>query len=1658
MNKFRKILIGFTVAAGAACLCGAGAACNTSEGGNQGSVPEVQPDYYQLDLTGGVGADIVFQGDLAQPDNSGETFRFGGKVKEGVEVRFTVLVGNHATGTPQVSLNNSPLLSDGGVYSFIMEQDSTVSITGLSALYSLSFLRTEEVTNTDGQQYLEERRIAYYDENGEEIVDDVMVVGATDYKFKLWVSPYYTDDYTVSCGFDVLTPDGDGFYTVSEVGADGEISVDNLTMADSFATVGDGTTGDGSADNPFKISTPVDLYYLAALVNDDYYGGRFAGYHYKLMNDIDMKGEQLYVIGDNSTEVAAFSGTFDGNGHTIKNFSITDEVYDQSTYAQEYLPYVGLFGYAVATVNSNNTIIPAVIKNVTLADYTVEVHPASAGAGAYAGSLLGYGIGAEVSGCRAVNGTIAIANDSNQIVNAGGLIGRLQGAYGSTASGDVARSAFVRSCSTDVAIHGTGSPHSLGGIAGYLVSADESAIAYAVNCYSEGTVSGGMRAGGVVGTLGRYSTVSNSYSTARISANNIIEGLVYDEFRGAYAGGIAGYAEENTVIAGCYAAGGRMSASSIQGASYAFKGDFVGGFATPDAGEADYSALIGYGNQQNVASPTAGTFTALGWSESEWDFGGALPVLKVKAADGSDPLATARQITVRIFNGASQFESATVAGYMPMADWYGSKGGVPEYAVNAQGRSWGYYFDSAMTQRVPYGFVPVKDETTIYVGFADYNAVAGTYYLQDTAFSNGASITLTADGKAQVRSGGLYHECPYIYNGKQSDNIILYRSCLAALTYGEDEINGTYFAYGGTAANGELKLSSYLTLVNTESTSEYVTYNNPTDTVTALKPHDNFVYGEYKNENGVFYTFRTNGTGVRTAGTTTESFTFAPADGGGYTVKLGGRSETVTVNGDGTVDRVNGVSVSRIDEFKGSWKKSANSAYTFTFDGEGSVAINGGTAVTVTPAGAGVIGFEIDGETYKASFSGGILVINGENYYVSDNFTGEWYMLGTTEQIMLSFGGVGTAGYGSATINYAGGRSQTLDAEYDLYTTADGTHLRVFVGDRQYGELTYDASSNTASSAFYSLLYDEYRRFEFNIYDVFRGVWTGVDDKFDTVTFNGRSSGDNGAEVVARSALGATLRGAYTLTDSVNGTMTVGGIKYNIVYNEKENRVSFTEDREQEPASGLLGRRDDWYGVVLYDGETSYTFDGKSNVGKPDVTGAVKVSGGEPIEYTVNANGEVVLGGYKLTASGSGFGWNGKTLVFKTGFKGSWYVSATDAPVEVSEVDGNFTATVGGESYVYNPLAKTLTRTDDDTVTVLSLLSGNDEMNMMRTTADGTSYVYCIRTENSDSWRGEYKATDGSGWKFDGLGSCIYGSGTAIFTPASGDPVNYSYRINEIGKPYIVADSNLMMVDATSGEAGAFQNGGNWYKTVAVDTYYGRVAVIQGNQNTFFFDGNNTVWVKSAAETVYTRKAYSYEIVTSVLCELTDSLGVRLNGRIASSGRNYRLTVTPQIQASIGYTVYSFGWRTLWRVSGNDYYAAYTFVATNEKNGQYELTDADGNVFSATLTKSEEGNTLTMTPKEVISVTMHAQTYVFAEGGSVYLMGESDGYVKAYTYKTVDAAKGVYELTDIMTKTVYTATVTTDETTKEKSMTLTPKQEESKEPAEGGEEGADGQE
>lgn len=1485
MNKFKKIMFGLFAAASVSCLCGA-AAC-------------AKPKYYQLTFEGS-GIDFVLQDNLAEFEN-------GGTVKKGVEVRFTLSLGANTIGDPVITLSDGTTLTpdENGVYSFIMDRETKVTAGGLNGIYTLTLDKFESVLGTDGQYVRQELWITYLDEKGNELGDEVRLEGGSDFKFKLKVSPYYVQKCAVNCGYEVLEADANGVYTVENITSDSTISVSGLEQEKAFALYNNGERGKGTKDDPYQISRPIDLYYMAVLVNDAYYSG-YDNSYYKLMNDIDMEGEKIFVIGDSTNTTALFMGTFDGNGKTISNFYITDEYIDQSSFEKGYLSDVGLFGNAVATTSR-----PVVIKDLTLKDYEIRVHPGESKMRSIVGSVVGSGIGVQINNCHAENGEIIAFSDDNQIVFMGGIAGYLQAAYSEDSASTITFDTSIRACSTDVNIEGTGSPRAAGGIAGYLVSTYKHAVAYVVNSYSKGNIYGAMHAGGIVGTLGRYSGVANCYSTSNVSASNTVSSsMVTSDYMVAYAGGIVGYADEDTVVSSCYASNGKLSANSVHGAAYEDTGSGKDGYGNDINGIAGHCAAAGvtsidsaspvlYNNVVRKTNGTSAVFTeTLGWIEGEWLFENDLPEINRNRIT----LNEERELKVKV-KGGSGFEREYSYKQedirYPVHEWYRQEK-LPEYEKNDDSgkTSWGYYFDEALTQKVPYGFVPASSETTLYVGFADYSEVAGRYYVNAATYSNGAYIELSetfdSDGNNLFfRNGGLTYSSVYTYNDK--GEILLIDSALANLLYTSEEINGGYFTLKGVKTDEGFSLTGVGSVVDIENSTEQNTVTVAANLVfNVVKASDTFAYGEYLADNGATYVFNRGGTGVFTnARNERQSFTYTVSDTEADLVFDGGNGGAAATVEEGKIKKVSGVNVRLKDAFAGVWRTASNSDVRFEFSGFGNVKyFEGGNVKSANYDADG--NFNIEGTPYSASIGAdGLLEINDRKYYLADDFTGTWYGRYETERVEVTFEGIGRNGYGQATVSYVGNVVTSLDAQYDIFTDSYGTSVRLFVGDRNYGELAFDPDSGKATGIFYSMRTSAYNTAaEFSLYDNFRGTWVGNSAAIDTITFSGKSASGE-AEVTITASDGGMVRGTYKLDGLTGCTVKAGDDTYVLNLDEFAERIVVA-------GGTTLARRDEWRGVTLYDeNDVAYTFDGKGYVG-----GTVTI-GSETKNYSV-AGDTVKIDGKTLIPTDSGFtlGEGGAALKFKSGFVGDWLVSGTDYHLTIAEVDGHFKAKVNysdpavtGDYYFdYDPATGTLSYTEERNgarvITSLNLLGNNvlasNELTVRRSGGSDNLTRNCVRTGLVDEWKGIYSADDGSSWTFDGLGNCLYGSGTATLTAANGIKTSYGYKINVLGVPYM-ANSGIVFIEAPHGR---YSLGGKKYDAVTTNALYGReviVVVPQSDNLNYLFDGVSTLWRRDGDDYV---EAYSYEILDNGKVKLTDLTSEKeYEGTIQRRGMFYYLTL-----------------------------------------------------------------------------------------------------------------------------------------------------------------------
>ncbi len=270
-----------------------------------------------------------------------------------------------------------------------------------------------------------------------------------------------------------------------------------------------------------------DVAGLRALRSD---ANEAADKSYILMNDIDLAGETW----TESQLVWSFKGTFDGNGHVIKNFTFNGTTSDAT----------GFFRYVRGTV-----------KNLGFENASVNGASNGNGTGIIVGGLRG-GI---LENCWVINSTVTKSADrlgglvgnadkdnaaqSPKIINCrvlntsvtgtglvGGIVGR------------TCQSTIVEKCYAEKAtIYGNGD---VGGVVGRLFESILK-LSYSSDC----SISGNDNVGGVLGRLfGSTSTstiIENCYSSADVTS------------RSYQAGGVVGQATDNgiSIISNCYFSG-----------------------------------------------------------------------------------------------------------------------------------------------------------------------------------------------------------------------------------------------------------------------------------------------------------------------------------------------------------------------------------------------------------------------------------------------------------------------------------------------------------------------------------------------------------------------------------------------------------------------------------------------------------------------------------------------------------------------------------------------------------------------------------------------------------------------------------------------------------------------------------------------------------------------------------------------------------------------------------------------------------------------------------------------------------------------------------------------------------------------------------------------
>ncbi len=691
----------------------------------------------------------------------------GAKVLDGYTVTFSLNLDEKATGTPIVKANGATINPDGnGKYSVTVNKDTVVSVSNV-------FVQTSKTVTFDKGA----DRITYASENGDAETGFEVEPG-TEVKFTVEASVFYVQSgYEVLANTEIVTPDANGVYTIT-VDDDVVISVSGLVQEDNFTMRADG--GRGTANNPYKISRPIDLFYMSALINDEFWIG--TGYYhayYELVNDIDMKGEEIFVIGDQTSSTAFFGGNFNGNGYTISNFVINGYKYDANG-AKVFLPYVGMFGTVAATTASAPTVY-----GLNLDNFTVYVDAANAGSMSTVGAIAGMTVGGNITGCSVTNGKVEVSADLGNFTYVGGIVGVHQSAY---ESDRVRFYGTITSCYSDVdAGVRSGYAYAAGGIAGYVMSYEDKTNAYVINCHSAGATYGAFNTGGIVGAADPFTSISGCYSTGTVEAVstiNLTGDSSVDEFAYANAGGIAGMLGTDSVISDSFSTA-TLVAYAVAGNSYTKTDDIVANLITVEKSEAtSYPAVIlnCYGKNANAKS-VDWVKNTLKWSDADWNIEeGKYPTLNLDETTKEFDIVINYGITI---NGQTQKVVEADNLYVPMSYWYSlleenDEFVLPEFVQEGNLRSYGYFFDEELTERVPYGFVPTRD-FELYLGVADITEVSGIYYINNNA---NLYLDFKTDGTVNFVDGARVLSSTYSYDG---ENLRIYDTSIARLGTYEDE-------------------------------------------------------------------------------------------------------------------------------------------------------------------------------------------------------------------------------------------------------------------------------------------------------------------------------------------------------------------------------------------------------------------------------------------------------------------------------------------------------------------------------------------------------------------------------------------------------------------------------------------------------------------------------------------------------------------------------------------------------------------------------------------------------------------------------------------------------------------------------------------------------
>jgi hypothetical protein len=371
-----------------------------------------------------------------------------------------------------------------------------------------------------------------------------------------------------------VTDHHDGTYTATYtavvdgaanvITAGGDIPVSPTLSASVTVNSCDGAVtfdgGTGTAGDPYLISTVAQLQNVHCRLNKSF----------RLTANLDLTGVAFSPIGNGGTGTYTYSGTFDGDGHSVAHWTLTS-AFDN----------LGFFGGLSGTVH-----------DLTLA--SLNAHATGTYTGGLAGRIEATGVVQDVTVTGAVSGVSSVGGvagasasgssltdvtASAVVTGSGGQVGGAVGAGGGS---------FLRVSATG-SVSGGGS---VGGLVGLAEAATFS------DCSASGTVSGASSTGGLIGYLHGLASpaVTRCQATGAVSGVGTVGGLVGNHVDGAAAGAVGiqrSFATGSVTATGDYV-GGLLGASNLSGENVAIEDSYATGAVTAPSATTARGGLMGY--------------------------------------------------------------------------------------------------------------------------------------------------------------------------------------------------------------------------------------------------------------------------------------------------------------------------------------------------------------------------------------------------------------------------------------------------------------------------------------------------------------------------------------------------------------------------------------------------------------------------------------------------------------------------------------------------------------------------------------------------------------------------------------------------------------------------------------------------------------------------------------------------------------------------------------------------------------------------------------------------------------------------------------------------------------------------------------------------------